>query len=322
MTFCYLGNTLWIYADHVPVDGTGFQKVLETFFYHYYCILDGKEYGVPEGVFTEKDGAVPGTETDAYRMVDAIDPKAAMASLKNSKSFVLSESIRDELFLTREDCRGYCISVPSDEFMSYARSVQGSPMSLLTVLLARAIERVHPENKLPINVMSPVSVRKAMGNDNSLLHQVVHAPYSFKPEELESDDTALNGMYRGFLKGFSSEENIRKLCGVYRGICEGYAKAFAAGALDNIIMEQRSGMNPSVMVSYLGTLRTGEYGGRIRMSAFHVMQEKGIMLQVTEVGGYFYIDWYQGFHGEMYAKAMRDLMKEAGMKGAALERVE
>ncbi|MBQ7584526.1 MAG: hypothetical protein IJT24_07925, partial [Lachnospiraceae bacterium] len=322
VTFCYLGNTLWIYADHVPVDGTGFQKVLETFFYHYYCILDGKEYGVPEGVFTEKDGAVPGTETDAYRMVDAIDPKAAMASLKNSKSFVLSESIRDELFLTREDCRGYCISVPSDEFMSYARSVQGSPMSLLTVLLARAIERVHPENKLPINVMSPVSVRKAMGNDNSLLHQVVHAPYSFKPEELESDDTALNGMYRGFLKGFSSEENIRKLCGVYRGICEGYAKAFAAGALDNIIMEQRSGMNPSVMVSYLGTLRTGEYGGRIRMSAFHVMQEKGIMLQVTEVGGYFYIDWYQGFHGEMYAKAMRDLMKEAGMKGAALERVE
>jgi hypothetical protein len=58
------------------------------------------------------------------------------------------------------------------------------------------------------------------------------------------------------------------------------------------------------------------------MTAFHVMQEKGIMLQVTEVGSFFYIDWYQGFHGDMYAKAMRDLMKEAGMEGTVLERVE
>ena len=46
------------------------------------------------------------------------------------------------------------------------------------------------------------------------------------------------------------------------------------------------------------------------------------MVQVTEVGGYFYIDWYQGLHGDMYAKAMRDLMKEAGITGVMLERVE
>jgi hypothetical protein len=41
-----------------------------------------------------------------------------------------------------------------------------------------------------------------MGNHNSLLHQVVHAPFSFKVEDLEKDDAALNGMYRSFLKGF------------------------------------------------------------------------------------------------------------------------
>ena len=58
------------------------------------------------------------------------------------------------------------------------------------------------------------------------------------------------------------------------------------------------------------------------MTAFHAMQEKGIMLQVAEVGDRFCIDWYQGFHGDMYARAMRDLMKEAGMSGARIERVE
>jgi hypothetical protein len=322
VTFCYLDKVLWIYVDHVPYDGTGFKSVLETFFYYYYCELDGKEYPVPEGVFTEKDGVVPGQDVDAYLMADPIDPKALMEKLGNSRSFEIKEAIREEAFSTKEDCRGYCISVPSSEFMTYAKSVGGSPMSLLAVFLAKAMQKVHPENKLPIDIMSPVSVRKVMGNANSLLHQVVHTTYGFKPEEFESGDEALNKAYRGFLNGFSSEQSIKMLCGVYRGICEGYAKAFAAGALDNIALEQRSKAKISGSISYLGTLKTGEYGSRIRMTAFHAMQEKGMMAQTIEVGGYFYINWYQGFHGEMYAKAMRDLMKDAGMKSVSLERVE
>ena len=324
VTFCYLENVLWIYADHVPTDGTGFRFVLETFFYHYFCELDAKEYPVPEGVLTEKDGVAPGQEVDAYRMVDAIDPKVMMQNgLMGGNNYVLPETVQDDIFARKEDCRGYCISVPSDELMGYAKSVQGSPQSVLSVMFAKAIERVHPENELPISMIAPISVRKVMGNTYSLLHQVVHAPYSFVPGELsDTDDVAINAKYRGFLKGFSSEQNIKTLCGVYRGICEGYDKAFAAGALDNIVLEQRAKMGGSVAASYVGTLRTGEYGERIRMTAFHVMQEKGIMLQMTEVGKFFYIDWYQGFPGDFYATAMRDLMREAGMTGAAVERVE
>lgn len=323
VTFCYMANTLWIYADHVPFDGTGYMHVLETFFYYYYCDADGREYEVPEGIFTEKDGVVPGQEVDAYLMVDPIDPKEMMAKSLGGNIFVAKETIQDDIFAPRENCRGYCISVSSAEMMEYARSVKGSPISVLSILFAKAMERENPDNKLPISMMTPVSVRKVMGNTNSLLHQVVHSYYEFTPEELsQNDDEALNTKYRAFLKGFSGEDNIKMLCGVYRGICEGYAKAFAAGALDNIILEMRANMNGSMGVSYLGTLRTGEYGNRIRMTAFHAMQEKGIMLQTTEVGDHFYIDWYQGFKGDKYVAAMRDLMLEAGMKDVVIERVE
>ncbi|MBR3635968.1 MAG: hypothetical protein IKN47_07210, partial [Lachnospiraceae bacterium] len=279
VTFCYLGKVLWMYVDHVPYDGTGFKSVLETFFYHYYCELDKKEYPVPDGVFTEKDGVVAGQDTDAYLMSDPIDPKAMMAAYGRSKSFEIKEAFRDEAFSTREDCRGYCISIPGDEFMTYARSVNGSPMSLLAVFLAKAMQKVHPENTLPVDVTAPVSIRKVMGNPNSLLHQVVHAPYSFMAEDLKNGDEVLNQSYREFLNGYSSEQNIKMLCGVYRSICEGYAKAFSAGALDNIVLESRSSAKIGAMVSYLGTLRTDEYGSRIRMTAFHAMQEKGVMVQ-------------------------------------------
>ena len=322
VTICYLGKTLSMYVDHVPFDGTGFKLVLETFFYHYFCELDGKEYDIPEGIFTEKDGPVSGLEEDAYLKVDAVDPKALMAAFGKKNSFAPMEGYSDEMFLKREDCRGYCISAPSDGFMSYAKSVGGSPMSVLGVFVAKAMERVHPENKLPVDITFPISVRKVMGNSNSLLHQVVHGSYSFNAEDFEKDDASLNGMLRSFLKGYSSDQNIKMLCGVYRGICEGYTKAFNAKALDAVVVQSRAGRKPSIMVSYVGTLRTAEYGDRIGMTAFHVMQEHGIMVQVTEVGGYFYIDWYQGLHGDMYAKAMRDLMKEAGITGVMLERVE
>lgn len=69
---------------------------------------------------------------------------------------------------------------------------------MLNVFFARAMERVHPENELPIRVMSPISVRKVMGNETSLLHQVVHAPYTFQVEDLKKDDATLNKAYRAF----------------------------------------------------------------------------------------------------------------------------
>ena len=323
ITMSYLGNTLRIYADHVPYDGTGFMYVLETFFYHYYCITDALEYPVPDGVHTEKDGAVEGQETDAYIQADPQDPSVAMGAFMGKQVFEIPESPKDCIFVPKADCRGFCISVPSGEFMKYAKSVKGSPMSVLYVCFAKALQRVHPENTLPFDFMAPVSIRKVMGNTNSLLHQVVHFNYSFEPKELsEKTDDELNAKYRAALLGFATEEGIRKSAGIYRSICEGYTKAFVYGALNKLVMDQRKNMKAGAGVSYLGTLRTGEYGSRIRMSAFHAMQEKGIMLQVTEVGGYFYIDWYQGFHGEAYVLAMRDVLAENGIDQITVERVE
>ncbi len=323
VTLCYLGNTLWMYVDHVPYDGTGFMKVVETFFYHYYCLLDGKEYAVPDGVFTEKDGAVEGQDVDGYLTVDAVDPKALMGLYGSKDSFTVPENLDSGIFVPKQDCRGFCISVPGDEFMAYAKSVKGSPMSVFNICFAKALKRVHPDNTLPYVFMNPVSIRKVMGNENSLLHQVVHTSYPLDPKDLtDEDETTLNTRYREHLKKFCSEESIKMISGVYRGICEGYTKAFIYGALDKVIMDQRKNVKGSGGVSYLGTLKTGDYGKRIRMSAFHAMQEKGIMLQITEVGGVFYIDWYQGFHGEEYVKAMRDILSEAGIKGISIDRVE
>ena len=323
VTFCYLGRTLYIYIDHVPVDGTGINHVFEAFFYHYYCLVDGVEYPVPEGVFIEKDGPVPGLDVDAYRMADAVDITALAAGMVGEKTFTPPEFTSGEMFGNRPDCRGYCLSVPSSEMMGYAKSIGGSPVSVLSVALSKAVQRVHPENALPIKIMYPVSIRKVMGNSTSLVHQVVFAQYKFDPSDVSGkSNQELNADFRAYLRQFTSEPSIRMNAGIFRSMCEGYTKAYAYGALDNICLEQRKSANASLEISYLGTLHTGDYGKRIRMTAFHVMPENGVMVQVTEVGDTFYIDWYQGMHEATYVKAMRDALIGMGMKGLSLERVE
>ena len=323
VTFCYLGKTLWIYIDHVPVDGTGINHVFETFFYHYYCIVDGVEYKVPDGVFTEEDGPVPGLDVDGYLLADAVDPATLMSGMMGEKSFVPPEFPKEGVFGNRPDCRGYCLSVPSTEMMTYARSVVGSPVSVLSVALAKAVCKVHSENEKPVKIMYPVNIRKVMGNTNSLVHQAVFAQYRFEPSDVAAkSDRELNAAFRAYLKEFTSEPSIRMNAGIFRGMCEGYTKAYAYGALDNVCMEQRKNADASFEISYVGTLHTGEYGKRIRMTAFHAMPEKGVMLQVYEVGDTFYIDWYQGFHDATYIRAMRDAMAEMGMKDLRIERVE
>ena len=162
-----------------------------------------------------------------------------------------------------------------------------------------------------------------MKNESSILLQGGMSNYAFKSADLDTkDDEALNTMFRSYLNDYTSEQNIKMLCGVYRGICEGFAKAFVYGALDKIIADSRSKVRPGLETSYLGTLRTGEYGSRIKMKAFHAMQEKAIMIQMIEIGGMFYINWYQGLHGEAYILALRDLMQEAGIENIIVERVE
>jgi hypothetical protein len=322
VTFCYLGRTLYIYIDHVPVDGTGINHVFETFFYHYFCLADGVEYPVPAGVFTEKDGPVPGLDVDAYRMADAVDLAALGNNMLDGKAFTPPE-MPQGMFGNRPDCRGYCLSVPSRELMGYAKSVGGSPVSVLSVALSKAVQRVHPENALPIRILYPVNIRKVMGNSTSLVHQAVFARYSFEPSDVAGkSDVDLNAAFRTYLREFTSEPSIRMNAGIFRSMCEGYTKAFAYNALDKITMEQRKNTGGALEISYLGRLHTADYGKRMRMSAFHVMPENGVMLQMTEVGDTFYIDWYQGMHDATYIRAMRDELAGMGMKDMCLERVE
>lgn len=219
-----------------------------------------------------------------------------------------------ELGKTKLDCSHYVIEVPSEEFMAYAKSIGASPSSLLFQLTVQTLQRQNPDNQLPLRTFIPVSVRTAMDNPGSLLHQVVHTTYDCDPDLLTDDSRAadLNQGFRTHLKGFSARENLSMMCGVYRGIIEAYKKAITANMLDKI-RENNSSVNISTGASFIGRLAAGDYGSRIHMECIRVMPGHDFHTYMLEAGRNFYISMTLGARTDRYVRDMADHMRSLGM---------
>ena len=323
VTICYEDRKLNFYVDHVLTDGLGWRMALQTFFYYYYCTLDGTGYPVPEGVRTIGDGAAPDEQEDAYMKTPAAVPRGVIAGAVEKNIFSCPEYPTDKAVYTAEDCGHYVIQVPSEEFMACAKALKGSPNSVMIQILSQSMQKLHPENRLPVAFWIPISVRAAMGNTNSLLHQAVPTIWYADPELIADDSNAgeINRQIRDHLRDFCAPDNIRKQCGMMHMIVEGIRRSVATGRLGQVTTLKAGQEQYSVLASSLGTLAAGEYGRRIHMDAFRVMPGRTFHAYLMEAGGSFYLSLSLGAKTDAYAKAAAQYMTQLGMKGVTWREV-
>ena len=323
VTICYEDRKLNFYVDHVLTDGLGWRMALQTFFYYYYCTLDGTGYPVPEGVRTIGDGAAPDEQEDAYMKTPAAVPRGVIAGAVEKNIFSCPEYPTDKAVYTAEDCGHYVIQVPSEEFMACAKALKGSPNSVMIQILGQSMQKLHPENRLPVAFWIPISVRAAMGNTNSLLHQAVPTIWYADPELIADDSNAgeINRQIRDHLRDFCAPDNIRKQCGMMHMIVESIRRSVATGRLGQVTTLKAGQEQYSVLASSLGTLAAGEYGRRIHMDAFRVMPGRTFHAYLMEAGGSFYLSLSLGAKTDVYAKAAAQYMTQLGMKGVTWREV-
>ena len=323
VTICYEDRKLNFYVDHVLTDGLGWRMALQTFFYYYYCTLDGTGYPVPEGVRTIGDGAAPDEQEDAYMKTPAAVPRGVIVGAVEKNIFSCPEYPTDKAVYTAEDCGHYVIQVPSEEFMACAKTLKGSPNSVMIQILSQSMQKLHPENRLPVAFWIPISVRAAMGNTNSLLHQAVPTIWYADPELIADDSNAgeINRQIRDHLRDFCAPDNIRKQCGMMHMIVEGIRRSVATGRLGQVTTLKAGQEQYSVLASSLGTLAAGEYGRRIHMDAFRVMPGRTFHAYLMEAGGSFYLSLSLGAKTDVYAKAAAQYMTQLGMKGVTWREV-
>lgn len=110
---------------------------------YYFCLKDETSYPVPEEVLTEKDIPVERLADDAYLAVDPVSLQTLARSQASAgpETFIAPERQAEEISLPLEGSSRFRISVPKEEMMGYAGRVSGTPMAVIAVLMAKAVQK-------------------------------------------------------------------------------------------------------------------------------------------------------------------------------------
>ena len=310
IAFCRKDN--WIVLDvfHGMTDGTGAYEVVRTLLY-YYC---SERYNVKlkeEGIRLVGD-VIPEEEW--------LDPVMNRADLPLPNR---NDSMPDALNLIaaaglEQDRRHtvYSIAVSEREFMRFNLDNDGSPGTMVSLLLSRAIAKLFPNAENVIRIALCVNQRKAL--HAPLAHQSlvggVMLEYKDKMRDwsLEKQGTA----YRGMVFAQTQEENV--LMGVASQ--KGINGLLISKESDTERMEVASyigklaGRVVTATVSYVGKANYREAEQYIRdFRLWTSSSGNGLLVEISAVNGRFTLDFLQTFSNPIFVNAFLKELEENGI---------
>ena len=288
IAFCWQDN--WIILDvfHGMTDGTGAYEVVRTLLY-YYC---SERYNVK---LNDEGIRLAGDEISAEEWDDPVANRADLPSPRRN------EQMSDALNLIasaglEEDHRHtvYSIAISESEFMKFNLDNDGSPGTMVSLLLSRAIAKLFPEAKDIIRITLCVNQRKMCD----------------WPLDLQA--TA----YRGMVFAQTQEENVLMGAASIKGInglilskgsdqerlgVAGYINALAARVV-------------TATVSYVGKANYQEAEQYIRdFRLWTSSAADGLTVEISAVNGRFTLDFLQTFSNPIFVNAFLKELEENGI---------
>lgn len=317
MTFSYEKNKLCILMDHIFFDGTGIKDVLETLFYHYFCIIDKKIYEVPKGVFAEN---VAGLIAEPFPKKFETDDSPVFDNDAYSTEFFRFPELdtSQDLFKATQLMT---ISADSAEFMRYVKSVGGTPLSAMASLFFTIFQKAHPENDKPLKNLTSVSVRGISETPNTILNAFYFLAYHSTPEDALKVDAeserAKNIELRNILKRYKAPDNMKKIANELRLRNETIQNWLKSP--ETVAMPKMPLNIVSFYIVYVGTLRFGEYVKHIKNMQFFSTINPVYSCIIFELGNKFFINLRQPFHSDLYRKILVEELQKRGVTSARSE---
>ena len=302
----------WIVLDvfHGMTDGAGAYEVVRTLLY-YYC---SERYGVllqAEGIRLLGDD-IPEQEW--------ADPVANRTDLPQPQR---GEQMSDALNLIasaglEQDRRHtvYSIAISESEFMKFNLDNDGSPGTMVSLLLSRAIARLFPDAKDVIRITLCVNQRKAL--HAPLAHQslVGGAFLEYKDKMRDWPLSKQATVYRGMVFAQTAEDKV--LAGVASQ--QGIAGLLLSKESDQERLGVASYINAlaarvvTVTVSYVGKANFKEAEQYIRdFRLWTSSAADGLTVEISAVNGRFTLDFLQTFSSPVFVNAFLRELEENGI---------
>ena len=301
----------WIIMDvfHGLTDGNGAYEVLRTLLY-YYC---SERYPVE----LKKDGIK--LVGDEISEEEWIDPTETVNGLPNSQPGEMSPALDLSALpgLKNDQIQTvYSVVIPESEFMHFNLENDGSPGTLVSLFLSRAIAKLNPGMEAPVRIILCVNQRKALRAP--LAHQSLVGfaalEYKDKMRDWPLDRQATS--YRGMV--FLQTQDEAVLAGVNE------ANAFTRMLLSKKTDQERLEMTAatddmsnqfmSAVVSYVGKTDFNGAETYIRdFRAWTACPKKGILVEMSAINGKFFLDFIQPFSDPVYVNAFIQELEENGI---------
>lgn len=309
VSFSWKDNWIIMDISHAITDGTGAYEVMRTFLFYYVS----SRYGLK---LAEEGIRLVG---DEISMEEWEDPVLNAKDLPNPPRVEMSKSLNVVSAAGLENDKTpavYSISIPEDEFMRFNIQNDGSPGTMVSLFLSRAIAKLYPDCEDVIRITMTVNQRKAL--KTPLAHQTLVGGVMLEYKEkirywpLDRQATAYRGMVfaqtmdEAVLAGVASQKGINQMI------------LSKSNDQDRMTVSQMiTGMAEKILtatVSYVGKADYKEAEKYIRdFRTWTNASGNYILIEISAVNGKFNLDFIQPFMSPVYVNAFLNELEENGI---------
>ncbi len=309
IAFCWRDNWILLDVFHGLTDGAGAYEVLRTLLY-YYC---SERYNVK---LNDEGTRLVGDEIPEEEWVDPVLnrpdlPTPSRNEMPAALNLIDAAGLQDDRRNTV-----YSIAISESEFMRFTLDNDGSPGTMVSLLLSRAIAKLYPDAEGVIRIALCVNQKKALGAP--LAHQSLVGGVMLEYKDgmrdwpLERQGT----IYRGMVFVQTDEEIVLK--GVASNV--GMNHMIISKETDAERLEVISAINAltrslvTATVSYVGKANYKEAEQYIRdFRAWTSSASNGLLVEVSAVNGRFTLDFIQHFSSPVFVNAFLKELDDNGI---------
>lgn len=316
LAFSCEGKHICLSFFHGLCDGAGLFPLIRSVLYYYCC--EYYHMVLPaEGV--NRIGSPISEEEVEDPYPDHVDEGiAAIGRYKGKRAFQL----RDGGLISTDCPTLFRIRIPENAFMAYTKARDGSPATMISVFLYRAIHELHPDAELPVVCGMAMNIRPVLKKPKCH-HSVVSQLFlEYKPQMAKMDVQTLATCSRGMVMLQSQPENV------WTSVRNNISFFAALEKLPDVpakkeYMKQivaRSMQMDTYKVSYVGKASLGSAEKYVKaVDSCPNINGAGIMVEVNALNGWFHLSFMQEFQEDVYVK---EFMKQLDMAGIPFEAEE
>lgn len=316
LSFSYEGTRLSLAFFHGLSDGAGIFPLIRSVLYYYCCEYYHTELS-PEGIQLLESEISAEERDDPYpqQVDESIQP---IGRYKGKPAFQLKNGGR----VTGNQAMLYNIRIPEDAFIKYTKAKDGSPATMTSVFLYKAIRELHPCEELPVVCGMAMNIRPVLGTPKCH-HSVVSQLFLEYRESMKNMDIkTLATCSRGMVMLQSQPENV--WTSVKNNLSFfAYLKNLPDIPSKKEYMKQivqRSMAMDTYKVSYVGKAALGSVEPYVTALESCVdITGAGIMVEVNSLKGWFHLCFMQEFEEDIYVKSFIKQMEKEGIPCTAEE---